>query len=144
MNEFTVLGGEFSYKSIKLITSIILMATVFSFSFLIPSPWKVSYIIQLPLDYLDPTLVDHLNPYLSVCPIRHPFWLSVSYGNQGSTVQGSSPHKCGQKSSCSAFNAMVAAFPQIFLGSHLSRTFMAHIPITRTSFKVTLIIRIYI
>ena len=45
LNEFTVRGGEFSYKSIKLITSIILMAIVFFFSFSIPSPWKVSYII---------------------------------------------------------------------------------------------------
>ena len=26
------------------------------------------------------------------------------------TVQGSSPHKCGQESSCNAFNAVVAAF----------------------------------
>ena len=26
------------------------------------------------------------------------------------TVQGSSPHKCGQESSCDAFNAVVAAF----------------------------------
>ena len=28
------------------------------------------------------------------------------------TVQGSSPHKCGQESSCKAFNAVIAAFPQ--------------------------------
>ena len=28
------------------------------------------------------------------------------------TVQGSSPHKCGQESSCKAFNAMIAAFSQ--------------------------------
>ena len=28
------------------------------------------------------------------------------------TVQGSSPHKCGQESSCVAFNAVVAAFSQ--------------------------------
>ena len=27
-------------------------------------------------------------------------------------VQGSSPHKCGQESSCDAFNAVVAAFSQ--------------------------------
>ena len=27
------------------------------------------------------------------------------------TVQGSSPHKCGQEISCTAFNAVVAAFP---------------------------------
>ena len=28
------------------------------------------------------------------------------------TVQGSSPHKCGQESSCGAFNAVVATFSQ--------------------------------
>ena len=28
------------------------------------------------------------------------------------TVQGSSPHKCGQESSCDAFNAVVASFSQ--------------------------------
>ena len=39
---------------------------------------------------------------------------------------------------------MVAAFSNIFLGSHLSCTFMAHVPIIRDSWKVTLIIRIYI
>ena len=81
LNEFPVRGGEFSYKSIKPITSIILMATVFSFSFSIPSSWKVSYIIYLPLDYLDPPLVDHLSPYLNICPIKHPPWLSLSCGN---------------------------------------------------------------
>ena len=36
------------------------------------------------------------------------------------TVQRSSAHKCGQKSCCSAFNAVVAAFPldiSVFLSS---------------------------
>ena len=33
---------------------------------------------------------------------------------------------------------------KIFLGFHLSCTFMAHVPIIRVSWKVTLIIRIYI
>ena len=33
LNEFTVRGGEFSYKSIKSITSIILIVIVFSFFF---------------------------------------------------------------------------------------------------------------
>ena len=41
------------------------------------------------------------------------------------------------------FSGVVAAFPQIFLDSHLLCTFMAHVPITRVSWKVTLIIRIY-
>ena len=111
--------------------------------FPIPSSWEVSYIIQLPLDLLDPMLVDHLSPYLSICPIRHPLWLFMSCDCQGSTVQESSPHKCGQKSSCSAFNAVVAAFPQIFLSFYHSGTFMMHVPIIGTSQKITLVIKIH-
>ena len=37
LNEFTVRGGKFPYKSIKPITSIILMATMFSLNSLGPS-----------------------------------------------------------------------------------------------------------
>ena len=33
------------------------------------------------------------------------------------TVQGSSPHKCGQEINCNAFNAVVAAFPWDISGS---------------------------
>ena len=40
-------------------------------------------------------------------------------------------------------SGVVAVFPQIFLCSHLLCTFMAHVPITRASQKVILIIRIY-
>ena len=36
---------------------------------------------------------------------------SLSCGSQGSTIQRPSPHKCGQKSSYSAFNRVVVAFP---------------------------------
>ena len=111
--------------------------------FPIPSSWEVSYIIQLPLDHLDPTLVNYLSLYLSICPIRHPLWLFMSCDCQGSTVQKSSPHKCGQKSSCSAFNAVVAAFPQIFLSFYHSGTFMMHVPIIGASWKVTSIIKIH-
>ena len=45
LNKFTVQGTKSPYKSIKPITSIILMATVFSFPFSVPSSWRVSYII---------------------------------------------------------------------------------------------------
>ena len=106
--------------------------------------WRVFSIIQLPLDHLDPTLVDHLSPYLNTCLIRHPFWLSMSCGSQGNTVQRSFPHKCCQKSRCSAFNAVVAAFPQLFLDSPLSCMFMMHVLITGVSWKVTLIVGIHI
>ena len=79
--------------------------------FPIPHSRRVLHIIYSPLDHSHPTSVDYLSLYLSTCPIRHPFWFSVSCGSQCSTIQRSSPHKCDQKSSCSAFNAVVAAFP---------------------------------
>ena len=46
--------------------------------------------------HLVPPFVDHTGHYSSVCPIKCPPKSSVSYGNQDSTVQGSSPHKYGQ------------------------------------------------
>ena len=95
-------------------------------------------------DHPDPTLVNHLSPYLSTRLIRHIFWLSMSCGSQDSNVQGSSPHKCGQKSSFSAFNAVVVAFPYIFLDSLPSRMFMRHVPITGASIKVTFIVGAHI
>ena len=62
------------------------------------------------LNYPDRTLVHHLSPHLSICPISHILWLSVNGGGWNYTVQKSSPHKCGQKSCRSASNAVVAAF----------------------------------
>ena len=120
-------------------TNIILIVTIFSDQFPISLSWRVSYIIQLSQDYLDLTLVDHLSPYLSTCSIRHLLWLSVSCGSQGNTVQRSSPYKCDQKSNCSAFNAMIVAFSQIFLGFLPSRMFMRHVPIIGASWRVILI-----
>ena len=99
------------YRS-QLNTETIWITTVFSFSFSsIPLLRRILHIIYPPLDHPHPTPVDHPSLYLSTCPIRHPLWFSVSCGNQGSIVQRSSPHKCDQKSSCSACNAVVAAFP---------------------------------
>ena len=88
--------------------------SVFSRVFLMPSSWWVFHIIQLFLVHLDPILVDHLSYYLSTCSIRYLLQLSVSCDSQDSTVQRSSPHKCSQKSSCNAFNAVVVVFSQIF------------------------------
>ena len=113
-----------------------------SMIFSILHSWKVSYIIQSLLDYLDPTLVDHLSPYSSVCPIRQPIWLSVSCGSQDNTVQGSSPHKCSQKSSCNVFNAMAATLSQIFPSSYSSSMFMMLTPSSGVSKKVALSDRI--
>ena len=62
------------------------------------------------LHYPARTLVHYLSLHLSMCPISHLLWLSVNSGGWNCTVQRSFPHKCGQKSCCSAFNAVVAAF----------------------------------
>ena len=101
--------------------------------FLISNLWRISYIIQLLFLYLDTTLVDHLSHYLSACPIRHLLQFSVSCGSQGSTVQGSSPHKCSQKVSCRAFNVVATTFPQIFPSFHSSGMFIMHVPLNETS-----------
>ena len=52
-----------------------------------------SMVLQFPLSFLQ--LFDFLE-------------IKITFN----TVQGSSPHKCGQESSCNAFNAEVAAFSQ--------------------------------
>ena len=62
------------------------------------------------MDHLNRTLINHLNLHSSTFPIRHLLWLSMNGDSCDCTVQGSSPHKCGQKSCFSAFNAVVAAF----------------------------------
>ena len=45
LNEFTVRGGKFSYKSVKPITSTILIATVFFLYFFDPPSYGVSTLI---------------------------------------------------------------------------------------------------
>ena len=50
------------------------------------------HIIQAFFYHLGLTLVDHSNPHLSTCSIRHPYQFFVSCSDQGSTVQGSSLH----------------------------------------------------
>ena len=94
--------------------------SVFSTDFLIPFSWRVSYIIYLPLDDLGPPFVDHLGHYLSACPIRHIPKPLVSYDSQGSTVQGSSPHKCSQEVWWDALNVVAATIPSVMLGLTLA------------------------
>ena len=98
--------------------------------FLPPYSSKVPYVIYLSLIDLHPPLVDHPDYYLSACLIRHPLQPSVSWGSQGSIVQGSSPHKCCQKVSYRAFNAVATVFPKIFLSFHPFCMFIMHVPIT--------------
>ena len=105
----------------------------FFYNFPIHYPWRISYIIQFILDDLDPTLVDHLNHYLSACPIKYSLWPSMSCSSQDSTFQGFFSHKCGQKVNCRVFNTVTAAFPQIFHSFHSSSTFIMHIPLNGIS-----------
>ena len=86
------------------------MLQCFSFYFSILLSSRVSYIICLPLNDLGPPLVDRPSHYLSACPIGHPHKPSVNLGDQDSTVQGSSPHKCGQKVSCKTFKCGSSSF----------------------------------
>ncbi|XP_050241127.1 probable pectinesterase/pectinesterase inhibitor 51 [Quercus robur] len=61
-------------------------------------------------------LGDGIGHYSSVCPIKHHPKSSVSYSNQDSTVQGYSPHKCGQGVWWGALNVMAVTIPPITLG----------------------------
>ena len=110
-----VRGDELLFKSLFLKANTTLSATIilFLFSFTIffqsPSYGGSSTLYSLLLDHLDCTLVNHLNFHSSICLIKHFLWLFVSSGGWKGTVQESSPHKCGQKGCCSAFNAVVTA-----------------------------------
>ena len=118
--------------------------TIFSLSFPIPLHERVLHLIYPHLNNLNPPLVDHSKLYLSTCPIKYPLYLSMSCSNQGNTVQMSSLYKCGQKSSCSAFNVVVTAFSYIFLGFLHSHVSTKHIYVIEVSWKVTLIAGLHI
>ena len=90
--------------------------SVFSTDFPIPSPQRVSYIIQLPLDDLSPPFVDRPGHYLSACPIKHLPNPLVSYDNQGNTVQEYSLHKCNQEVWWDELNVVAATIPSIMSG----------------------------
>ena len=60
--------------------------------FSVPLSRGLLHIIQALSYHLGPTLVDHPNTHLSICPIRRPYQFFVSCSDQGNTVQGSSPH----------------------------------------------------
>ena len=111
--KFDIRGDALLFNSLfqKVNTTVILSLFPFSIFFLpIPSYEESFTLYNFLLDYLHRTLVNHLNLYSSICLIKHLLWLSVNGSGWDYTVQGSSPHKCSQKSCCSAFNAMVAAF----------------------------------
>ena len=92
------------------------MLWCFLYRFFVSSSWRVSYIIQLILDDLDPPFVDHSVHHLSACPNRHLPKPLVSCGGQSSTVQESSPHKCNQKVWWDALNVGAVTTPSIMSG----------------------------
>ena len=97
----------------ELIQSLVLWWFFFSLFCLFPIPplsGRSFTLYSFFLNYPDHTLVHHLSPHLNICPISHLLWLSVNGGGWNCIVQMSSPHKCGQKSCCSAFNVVVPAF----------------------------------
>ena len=100
--------------------------SVFSTDFSILSPWKVSHIIQLPLDDdLSPQFVDCPDYYLSACPIRHlpkPF---VSCSSQGNIIQRASSHKCNQEVWWDALNVVATIILSVMLGlTHSTKLFL--------------------
>ena len=90
--------------------TVIFFSLSFHYVFWSPSYGRSFTLYSFHLDHLDRTLVNHLNLHSSICPIRYLLWLSVNGGGWDYTVQGSSLHKCDQKSCCNAFNAMVETF----------------------------------
>ena len=115
-------------NQLSLSTIVNSIATVPSLTFfLLPFSQRIPHIIKLLLNHLHLTLVDRLRYHLSTCPIRHISWLFVSCDGQDFTVQMSFPHKCDQESGYSAFNAVVVAFPQIFLCLFPSSMFIRHV-----------------
>ena len=111
-----VWGGELLFKQLISRANTTLSATIIlflSFSLSIfrsPLSGRAFTLYSFFLYYPNRTLVYHLSLHLSICPINHFLWLSVNDGGWNCTVQRSSPHKYNQKSCCSIFNVMVAAF----------------------------------
>ena len=116
LDELNVWEGELLFEQLILrvnttlsATMILFLSSLFLF-FDSPLSERSFTLYSFFLNYHDRTLVHHLSPHLSICLISHILWLSVNGDGWNCTVQRSSPHKCGQKSCYSAFNAVVAAF----------------------------------
>ena len=115
-DELNIRGDELLFEQLILRANTILSAMMILFlSSLsifrsLPFSGRSFTLSSFFLNYPDCTLVHHLSPHLSICPISHLLWLSMNGGGWNCTIQRFSPHKCGQKSCCSAFNAVVAAF----------------------------------
>ena len=109
LDELNVRGSELLFEQLSLRVNTTLNATMILFlsflSLIFPSSLsgRSFTLYSFFLHYPDCTLVHHPSPHLSICPINHLLWLSVNGGGWNYIVQRSSPHKCGQRSCCSAF-----------------------------------------
>ena len=112
INELKIQGGKLLFEQLSLRAYTTFSATMILFlsHFRSPLSGRAFTLYSFFLHYPDRTLVHHLSLNLSICPISHLLWLSVNGGSWNCTVQKSSPHKCGQKSCCSAFNAVTTTF----------------------------------
>ena len=116
LDELNVREDELLFEQLILRANTTLSATVILFLFPLsifsnsPHSGRSVTLYSFFLNYLDCTLVHHLSPHSSICPIRYLLWLSVNGGSWDCTVQRSSPYKCGQQSCYSAFNTVVVAF----------------------------------
>ena len=115
LDELNIWVGEFLFEQLILRANTILSATIILFL----SPLSIfrslfsgrSFTLySFFFNYPNRTPVHHLSPHLSIRLISYLLWLFVNGGDWNYTVQRSSPHKCGQKSCCSAFNIVMAAF----------------------------------
>ena len=114
------MSNHYFWKIVQHCATVVLFLLPFTIFLRSPPLWRGFHIIYTCLGHPHRTLVHHLNLYSSICLIKHLPWLSVNGSGWDYTVQRSSPHKCGQKSCCNAFNAAVAAFPldiSVFLSS---------------------------
>ena len=115
IDELKVRGSELLFEQLSLRAYTTLSATMilflsFSLSFPIPPFWEGFHIILFLFTLSWSYTCSSLNRHLSTCSINHLLWLPVNGGGWNCNVQRSSPYKYGQKSCCSAFNVVVAAF----------------------------------
>ena len=86
LDEINVRGDELLFEQLFLRANTTLSTTVilFLFPFFIspdPPPSGRSFTLySFFLNYHDRTLVNHLSPHSSICPIKHLLWLSMNGG----------------------------------------------------------------
>ena len=91
--------------------TVVISRGFFYFSFVLFF-WRSYSIIQSFIVRSYRPLVCHLAWYLSFPLLLPQLFDFLGVKMIQNTVQGSSPHKCGQESCCNAFNAVAAAFAQ--------------------------------